>query len=398
MDEWERWREEFPILGRTVYMISNSLGAMPKRTAAALAEYAETWATRGVRAWEERWWEMPLEIGNKIARIVGAPGGTVSMHENVTTAHLVALSTVRPTPARRRIVCSQMDFPSMIYLFGAQHANGFELRLVPANDDFSVDTARILDAIDESTAVVAVSHVLFRTSHIVDAEAIGRRAREVGAVIILDTYQSAGIIPVDVTALGVDFAVGGCLKWLCGGPGNAFLYTRPDRLKTAHPSVTGWVSHSRPFAFEIRHDFAARDDAMRMMNGTPSIPAYYAAMAGLDIVHEVGVDAIRAKSRRMTARLLELVDAHASLDFTTAAPRDPERLAGTVAVNVPDAPAVSRTLKARDFLVDYRPGVGIRISPHFYNTIDEIDRTVAEMASIVRKRDYADAAARSVVT
>jgi len=397
-DDLLRFRSEFPILERSTYMISNSLGAMPRKTAQNLADYANTWATRGVRGWEERWWEMPLEIGNKIARIVSAPDGTVSMHENVTTAHLVALSTVRPTPARRRIVCSQMDFPSMIYLFGAQQANGFELRLVPGNDDFSVDTARILDTIDESTAVVAASHVLFRTSHIVDAEAIARRAREVGAVIILDTYQSAGIIPVDVTALGVDFAVGGCLKWLCGGPGNAFLYTRPDRLKTARPSVTGWVSHSRPFGFETQHEFAARDDAMRMMNGTPSIPAYYAATAGLDIVHEVGVDAIRAKSRRMAGRLLELVDAHASLGFTSAAPRDPERLAGTVAVNVPDAPAVSRTLKARDFLVDYRPGVGIRISPHFYNTIDEIDRTVAEMASIVRKKDYAGAAVRSVVT
>src|SRR5712691_1027543 len=240
-DDLSKWRDEFPILARTVYMISNSLGAMPRRTAQNLAAYADAWATRGVRAWEERWWEMPLEVGNKIARIIGASDGSVSMHENVTTAHLVALSTVRPTPARRRIVCSQMDFPSMMYLFGAQQANGFELTVVPAgprersergNNVWSVDTGRMLDAIDESTAVVAVSHVLFRTSHVIDAAAVARRAREVGATMILDTYQSAGIIPVDVAALGVDFAVGGCLKWLCGGPGAAFLYTRPDRLRS----------------------------------------------------------------------------------------------------------------------------------------------------------------------
>jgi len=254
MGDLERWRDEFPILSRSVYMISNSLGAMPRQTARNLAEYAETWATRGVRGWEERWWEMPAEIGNKIARIVGAAAGSVSMHENVTTAQMVALSCLRPTGARRRIVCSAMDFPSMIYLYRAQQAAGFELRIVPAEDDLTVSTGRMLDAIDDTTAVVAFSHVLFRTSYIMDADAIARRAREAGAISLLDTYQSAGIIPVDVAALGVDFAVGGCLKWLCGGPGNAFLYTRPDLLKRAAPSFTGWLSREHPFDFDLGSD------------------------------------------------------------------------------------------------------------------------------------------------
>jgi kynureninase len=394
MDALQRYRDEFPILSRTVYMISNSLGAMPRQTARNLADYADTWATRGVRAWEERWWEMPIEVGNKIGRIIGAPAGTVSMHENVTTAHMIALSTLGPSAARRRIVCSAMDFPSMVHLYRAQQAAGFELRVVPGENDLSLNTGRMLDAIDDSTAVVAFSHVLFRTSYITDAAAIARRAREAGAAVILDTYQSAGIIPVDVTALGVDFAVGGCLKWLCGGPGNAFLYTRPDRLKAAHPSFTGWLSRQRPFAFDI-DDADVRDDAMHMMNGTPSIPAYYAALAGLEVITEAGVDRIRESSKQMTARLLALVDAHG---FTSAAARDPERLAGTVAVNVPDALHVSRTLKARDFIVDYRPPVGVRISPHFYNTMDEIDAVMAEMASIVAKKDYATADALSRVT
>jgi len=394
MDDLARWRDEFPILSRSVYMISNSLGAMPRQAARHLAEYAEMWATRGVRAWEERWWEMPIEIGNRIAAIIGAAAGTVSMHENVTTAHMVALSCERPAGRRRTIVCTAMDFPSEIHLFRAQQAAGFELRVVEAEDDLTVRTDRLIDAIDETTAVVAVSHVLFRTSFIMDAAAIVRRAHDVGATVILDMYQSAGIIPVDVAALGVDFAVGGCLKWLCGGPGNAFLYTSPDRRRRAQPAFTGWFSHRRPFAFDI-DAVEPRDDGMRMMNGTPAIPAYYAALAGLDIVARVGVDRIRAHSKALTARLLARVDAYG---FTSAAARDPERLAGTVAVNVPDALQVSRTLKARDFLVDYRPPVGVRLSPHFYNTADEIDRTMAEIASIVEKKDYAAAAASTVVT
>ena len=394
MNELQRWRDEFPILSQSVYMISNSLGAMPRQTARNLAEYADTWATRGVRAWEERWWEMPAEIGNKIARIVGAPAGTVSMHENVTTAHLVALSCVAPAGARNRIVCSAMDFPSMIHLYRAQQAAGFELIVVPGEDDLSVATERMLAAIDDTTAVVAFSHVLFRTSYIMDAAAIARRAREAGAAVILDTYQSAGIVPVDVAALGVDFAAGGCLKWLCGGPGNAFLYTRPDLLKKARPGLTGWLSLQRPFAFDIGDD-EMRDDAMHMMNGTPAIPAYYAAMAGLDIINQVGVDRIREHSTQLTARLLARVDEYG---FTSAASRDPHRLAGTVAVNVPDAPLVSRTLKARDFIVDYRPPVGIRISPHFYNTADEVDRVMAEIVSIVATRNYDTGDSGSLVT
>src|SRR5262249_19016985 len=240
-DDLARWRDEFPILSRSVYLINNSLGATPRRTAANLAEYAETWATRGVRAWEERWWEMPIEVGDKVARIIGAPPRTVSMHENVTTAHVIALSTVRPTAMRKRIVCTALDFPSMIYLYRAQQQLGFELHVVPGEDDLTMRTERILEAIDGRTAAVAVSHVLFRTSYIIDAAAIATRARQVGAITILDTYQSAGIIPVDVAALGVDFAVGGCLKWLCGGPGNAFLYTHPDRLAAVRPAFTGWL-------------------------------------------------------------------------------------------------------------------------------------------------------------
>lgn len=384
MNDLTHWRREFPILATTTYMISNSLGAMPRGAAESLAEYARAWATRGVRAWEERWWELATEVGSRVAGVIGAPVGTISMHENVTMASAVALSCIRPAGARRKIVCTAMDFPSMVYLYRAQSAYGFDLEIVPPLDDLSVPGERIAAAIDDRTAVVALSHVLFRSSYIVDPRPVIERAHRVGAAVILDGYQSAGIIPVDVTGMGVDFFVGGCLKWLCGGPGNAFLYTSPSVRERHLPGLTGWVSDTRPFDFDIdRHDL--RDDGMGMMNGTPAIPAYYAARPGLEIVSAVGVDRIRAASVSMTRRLLELVETHG---FRSVASRDPDRLAGTVAVDLPDAKAVSRALKASDFVVDYRPGVGIRISPHFYNTLDEVEAVMAELARIARDRDY----------
>ena len=384
MDTLTRWRDEFPILARSVYMISNSLGAMPRGVDASLADYTTTWGSRGVRAWAERWWDMNREVAAAVAPIVGADATTLSLHENVTTAHAVVLSTLPPPGRRNRIVCTAGDFPSIVYLLRAQQALGFTVTVVPAADDLTVNPERVAAAIDDRTALVAVSHVLFKSSYILDPLPIIERAHAAGAPVMLDLYQSAGIVPVDLAALDVDFAAGGCLKWLCGGPGNAFLYTHPERQRTARPRFQGWMAHPHPFAFSC-DDFTPLDDARRMMNGTPSIPAYYAALPGLRILGEIGVDRIRAASCALTAALLEAVDARG---FTTIASRDPERLAGTVAVDVPDALQVARTLNARDFVVDYRPGVGIRLSPHFYNTQDEVDAVISEIARIVERRDY----------
>ena len=387
-------RAEFPILSTSTYMISNSLGAMPRGVEASLQEYATTWATRGVRAWAERWWTMAREVGDAIAPLIGAPAGSVSMCENVTAAHMAVLSTLPPPVTRDTIVCSAADFPSMIYLFRAQEALGYRLRIVPANDDGSADAERIAQAVDERTALVAVSHVLFRSSFILDAVPIVERARHMGAPVVLDLYQAAGIIPVDVTTLGVDFAAGGCLKWLCGGPGNAFLYTRPDRLATIRPRFTGWASHPRPFAFDL-DAFEAPLDHRRMQTGTPAIPAYYAALPALSLLGALGLDTIRATSLTLTRRLLWLVDHHG---FSTVASRDPARLAGTGAVSVPEALHVARTLNAHDIVVDFRPGVGIRVAPHVYNTVDEVDIAMAAMADIVRTKDYAPETTPTVVT
>ena len=387
-------RAEFPILSTSTYMISNSLGAMPRGVEASLQEYATTWATRGVRAWADRWWTMAREVGDAVAPIIGAPASSVSMCENVTAAHMSVLSTLPPPTTRDAIVCSAADFPSMIYLFRAQAALGYRLVIVAANDDGSADPMRIAEAIDDRTALVAVSHVLFRSSFILDPAPIVERARRVGAAVVVDLYQAAGIIPVDVTALGVDFAAGGCLKWLCGGPGNAFLYTRPDRLATVRPRFTGWASHPQPFAFDI-DDYQPPADHRRMQTGTPSIPAYYAALPGLRLLGSIGMGTVRATSLELTRRLLALLDQHG---FRTVASRDPARLAGTVAVDVPDALDVARTLNAHDIVVDYRPGVGIRIAPHVYNTTAEVEAAMAAMAEIVRTKDYVPHRSASVVT
>ena len=365
------WRGEFPILETTTYLISNSLGAMPRGTASSLGQYAETWKRRGVRAWEEGWWEMPVAVGDMVAGIIGAPKGTVTMHQNVTLAEAVVLSCFEPKGRRNRIVCEDGNFPSIQYLYAAQPG----LELVP------VPVERVADAIDDRTLLVPISHVLFKSAFVQDAAAIVAKAHQVGAHVVLDVYQSAGVLPLDVTGLAVDFAVGGCLKWLCGGPGNAYLYVRPD-LAHLKPRLTGWVAHADPFAFEAPPTRYA-DGPFRFLNGTPSIPALYAALEGLRIVQEVGVERIRRHSERLTVRLLARIAEHG---FSSITPRDPARRGGTVAVAPPDAQTISRRLLERDFLIDYRPEAGIRISPHFYNTEDECDAVIAEIASLAGGR------------
>ncbi len=365
------WRGEFPILGTTTYLISNSLGAMPRGTAAGLAQYAETWAKRGVRAWEEGWWEMPVTVGDMVAAVIGAPKGSVTMHQNVTLVEAIVLSCFEPKGRRNRIVCEDGNFPSVQYLYAAQP--GLKLEAVPVE--------RLVDAIDDRTLLVPISHVLFKSSQVQDAAAIVEKAHKVGAHVVLDVYQSAGVMPLDVKALGVDFAVGGCLKWLCGGPGNAFLYVRPD-LAHLKPRLTGWMAHAEPFAFEappIRY----AEGPFRFLNGTPQVPCLYAAVEGLRIVREVGVERIREHSVRLTERLLARIDEHG---FPSITPRDVTRRGGTVAVKPPDAQAISRHLLERDFLIDYRPDAGIRISPHFYNTEEECDAVIAEVAALASGR------------
>jgi kynureninase len=365
------YRERFPILAETTYLINHSLGAMPSAAEERLHEYAQTWETRGVRAWSEGWWEMSLTVGDRIARLIGAPPGTVSMHQNVTLAEAVVLSCF-DFEDRARIVYEEGNFPSVRYLYQAQR--GAEIVVAP-------DDEGVVEAIDERTLLVPVTHVLFKTGRIQDVEAIVERAHEHGALVVLDAYQSVGTVPLDVTAFGVDFAVGGSVKWLCGGPGAAWLYVRPDLAAQLEPALTGWQAHARPFAFEPEQDYA--EGAARFLTGTPNVPALYAATAGYDVIEEVGVERIRARSVEQTALLVELLD---EAGFEVGSPRDPARRGGTVVVRPPEFESVGEELIACGVLCDYRPDVGIRLGPHFFNTDDELRFAVQQIAEIAGAR------------
>ena len=368
MAELQDYRERFPILAETTYLINHSLGAMPAAAEERVLEYARTWNTRGVRAWEEGWWDLPLVVGDQIGRLIGAPAGSVSMHQNVTIAEAVVVSCFGFDGPRRRIVYEEGNFPSVRYLYQAQRG---------ADILVAADAEGVVEAIDERTLLVPVTHVLYKTGEIQDVEAIVAKAHEEGALVVLDAYQSVGTVPLDVTALGVDFAVGGSVKWLCGGPGAAWLYVRPDLATTLEPALTGWQAHARPFAFEPEQDYA--EGSAGFLTGTPNVPALYAATAGYDVVEEIGVERIRERSQHQTALLVELLD---EAGFPAGGPHEPERRGGTVVVQVPGSKRVNRELAERGVICDWRPDVGLRLGPHFFNSDDELRFAVEQIVEL----------------
>ena len=373
------FRGEFPILDHTNYLVSNSLGAMPRGVRDRLAEYADAWAEHGVRAWARGWWEMPGSVGDTIAPLIGAGPSEVVMVPNVTLAQATILSAVHYQPPRNRIVMTALDFPSVRYVYDALATRlGAEVVVVASEDGVGVDEDALCAAVDERTALVAMSHVLFKSAHIVDVESIVRHSHGVGAIVSLDAFHSVGVMPVDVKAIGADFLTGGVLKWLCGGPGGCFIYASADMTARLEPSLTGWLAHARPFGFEPEMDYA--DSVYRWLGGTPAIPSIYAAIEGPRLVQRAGIEAIRAKSIRQTSRLVELADARG---FPLHAPRDPSRRGGTVAFDVPHAYEVAQCLLERDILVDFRPGAGIRVAPHFYTRDDELEEAVAAIDEIL---------------
>ena len=375
LEEVHRWRNEFPILESCVYLMSNSLGAMPRATKDNLAAFCDLWATRGVRAWDDAWWNMPARISEKLAGIIGAGESSVSIHPNVTTAQWVALSSLDTSGRRRKVVYSELNFPSIQYFY--QMHPDLTVEIVRSTDGVSVPLEGILEAIDESTLVVPISHVLFRSSFIQDVRAIVERAHAVGAYVILDVYHSCGVIPLDVRELGVDFAVGGVLKWLCGGPGVSFLYVNPELNRRLKPKLTGWFAHEAPMEFAPEMRFT--DSSYRFMSGTPNIPGLCAALRGLEIISEVGVDRIRERSLHLTARIVELAQ---TLGIELGSPPDPDSRGGHVTINPMNPERVGQELLENDFVIDCRPGAGIRIAPHFYNTVEEVEQVMSVIEAI----------------
>jgi kynureninase len=384
-DELLRFRSLFPILESTNYLISNSLGAMPAGVFDAMKMYADTWATRGVRAWEERWWMLPLQVGNLIAALMNAQPGSVSTHQNVTTCQAVVASCFDFSGKRNKVVYSDLNFPSVMYFWEAQRALGARVHMVKTDDAITVPIERLLDAIDEQTLLVPISHVIFRSSYIQNVKAIVEKAHRVGALVVLDIFQSLGSVPVDVQALDVDFACGGVLKWLCGGPGVGYLYVRPDLGKNLQPKFTGWFAHQNPFGFETGAT-QYTDPPFRFMNGTSHIPALEAAIPGLNIIAEVGVTQIREKSKRQTSRLIDLALSHG---WRVNSPRNAEQRGGTVSIDMPEAKEVCAELIKRNILVDYRPRAGVRMAPHFYNKDEEVETAIAAVEEILKERAVA---------
>jgi kynureninase len=395
MDLLLQWRDEFPILGRSTYLISNSLGAMPRAVYDRMHAYADTWATRGVRAWEEGWWELATQVGDQLGALFGAPPGTTSVHQNVTTTQAILASCLDFSGPRNKVVMADLEFPSIQYFY-AEYCRraGARLEMVASQDGIRVPLEKLLAAIDEQTLLVPISYVLFRSACIVDARAIIERAHQVGALVCLDLYQATGTLAIDVRELNCDFAVGGCIKWLCGGPGVAYLYVREDLYKKFAPAFTGWFSHQRPFAFEPA-PIARREDAYRYLHGTTQVPALYACQPGAEIISKVGVANIRAKSMRQTQRLMDLATARG---WRVNTPENPDERGGTVSIDCPHAEAVSRELLAREILVDYRPSAGIRMSPHFYTKDEELDFAISQVDEILQTRAWERHAPRAAAS
>lgn len=378
VDSLIEFRREFPVVEKTLYMISHSLGAMPQRTRNCLNEYADLWSTRSIRAWEEGWWTMPVSVGDLIGRIIGAGPGEVVMQPNVSVAQWIIHSCLDWSEPRNKLVSEDLNFPTNIYIFHELERKGARLVKVASEDGITAPLEKMLDAIDEQTLLVSVSHVIYRSSAIQDLGAIVRKAHAVGAMVVGDLYQSAGTVPVDVKALDLDFAVGGSVKWLCGGPGAGYLYVRPDHVAKLRPQLTGWMAHRESFGFEHGPIHYA-DDMFRFLHGTPAIPALYAAKSGYEIVLEAGVERIREKSMQQTQRLVELAQ---EAGYRIRSPLMAQDRGGAVILDLPGAEAVTRELLRRDVLVDYRPGAGMRVAPHFYTKDEEIPELIRQIREV----------------
>ncbi|HVF04468.1 MAG TPA: aminotransferase class V-fold PLP-dependent enzyme [Frankiaceae bacterium] len=372
-------RADYPVLAKKTYLINNSLGAMHRGVFDSLNDYATAWATEGVQAWGG-WLPFMVSVGDLVGEVIGAPTGTTVMHQNVAALLGAVVSCFDFAGPRNRVVTTSMDWPGSHYLWTEHARYGVDLVVVPSEDGVGVDAQRVVDAIDDRTRVVSISHVLFKSAYVMDVAPIVARAREVGAYVVLDSYQAAGTVPFSVTELGVDFCVGGSVKYLCGGPGNGWLYVAPSVVEEMRPAQVGWFGHARPFGFEwSATEYAA--GVGRFTGGTPGVPAAHAAVPGYRAILDVGVERIRERSLSLTQPLLE---GALERGFTVRSPHDPQRRGGHVTIDPGDSERVHDELLRRGFSVDHRPGVGIRVGPHFYNSAEECQAILDEMVDILR--------------
>jgi kynureninase len=391
-------RKNFPILDKCVYLISNSLGAVPLQAQEALARYYTLWAEEGVSAWEKEWWMLPKNVGDRVAFLIGAEIDSVTMMTNATLCHWVAFSTqfCSDRGKRDKVVMTDHDFPSVIYAI-SEICNfmGWKLDVVPSHGKPGIEVEEILKRVDERTLLVATSHVYFKSAFIQDVSLITQHAQSKGVLTVIDGYHAPGTVPVNVKELGVDFYIGGCLKWLCGGPGNAFLYVRPQLKKEVEPLLTGWLAHKDPFDFSPKMDFS--DGAYKFMSGTPPIPCLYTAEAGLTMIEKIGVVSIRQKSIEQTKKLIENASKRG---YHIHTPTEDERRGGAVSISMPHAQQIKQALIEKNVKVDFRKGKDdepdvIRVGPHFYTKDLEIDLFFGLIDEILSTGEYKKFAGRS---
>lgn len=390
MKPLEQYRSLFPILERTTYLNSNSMGAMPAAAEGALREYASQWAAEGGEAWN-RWLPMVGEVADLAGRFFGAGPGEVILNQNVSFFQACIASCLDFTPRRNKVVLASLDFPTVLYVWQGFTKYGARIEMIASDDGIDIPTQRILDAIDEHTAIVPISHSYYVSSALVDIAAIVEKAHRIGALVAVDAYQTLGVLPIDVKQWDIDFLVGGSHKWLCGGPGTCFMYVRPELRRRLEPRTTGWFAHAEPFRFEpppIRY----ADGVWRYMGGTPSMPAYFVAREAYRILLDVGIERIAARNRMLTQRA---IDGALKAGLLVHTPLEIGRRAGFVAIDFPGADRAVNTLIDEGYKLDYRPNCGLRIGPHFYNTTEEIDRFLARATELARSAGRVPAAANA---
>jgi kynureninase len=363
-----RMREQFPILADSTYLVSHSMGAAPLGAREALEAFWDQWASDGPEAWE-RWLPRIGEIADGIGAIVGAAPGSVFLGPNVSILQAAIGSCIDFSGDRNEVVYESLQFPSLTYVWREWERYGAVNRIVDSDDGRTIPTERILETITEKTALAVLSHAYYVSGAIADVRAIQAHCHQVGALLCVDAYQTTGIYPYDVTQWDLDLVTGGSHKWLCGGPGCAWIYVKPSLARELRPALTGWMAHERPFAFEPSPIVYA-ESMYRFGHGTPTIPGYVVAAPGHEMIRTIGVPQIREHNIRLTEKIVAM-----SLDrgLVVKTPLEPERRTGWIGIDFDGSEAACRQLVAQRVYVDYRPSCGIRLSPHFYTVDDEIE-------------------------
>jgi kynureninase len=366
MPDWMSLRAEFPLLDRFIYLNACSLGPLPRRGQAALETYARSWDEQGTPAWYSDWLPTLARLREKVAELLHAPYGTTAIAPSVSVALTTLASGLPQPPGRDKVLIGSLDFPTIGHQWLSRL--GFEVEFVPSTDGKTIQPKAFAERIDSRTALVVTTQLFYTTGYLQDARAIADAAHAHGALCIIDGYQTVGCVPVDVVQLDCDAFVGGCLKWLSGGPGTAFLYVRPDLIPRTRPQGTGWFATREPFSFTLQ-ELQFADDARRLETGTWAMPSHYAGLAGIELILEVGVENIQERLRDLTGRILERCDDAGVATFT---PRDRERRCGIVTLGCEHPDLVEARLHGEGVIVDSRPG-RIRLSPHWCVSEEELE-------------------------